>query len=59
MKRDARSPEHSLRSVDGAPGELLAMVRSLVLEFVPATSESIRYGMLDYPGLANLAAQKR
>ncbi|MDH4016671.1 MAG: DUF1801 domain-containing protein [Actinomycetota bacterium] len=59
MKRDDRSPEHYRRSVEGTQSELLEAVRALVLEAAPDIEEGIRYGMLDYPGLANLAAQKQ
>ncbi len=59
MKRDDRSPDHYRKSVEGAQRELLDAVRALVLEAAPDVEEGIRYGMLDYPGLANLAAQKQ
>lgn len=59
MKRDDRSPEDYLRSVEGAQAELIEALRALVLEFAAEASEGMRYGMLDYPRLANLAAQKR
>lgn len=59
MKRDATSPDHYVKSVPGAQRELLEAVRALVREAAPGVEEGIRYGMLDYPGLANLAAQKQ
>ena len=58
MKRDASSPEDYRRSVTGKQADLLEALRALVLKAVPDVDEGIRYGMLDYPGLANLAAQK-
>lgn len=33
-------------------------MRDLILRVAPDVEEGIEYGMLDYPGLANLAAQK-
>lgn len=59
MKRDDRSPAAYRRSVTGAQAELLEAIRAVVREAAPDVEEGIRYGMLDYPGLANLAAQKR
>lgn len=59
MKRDDRSPAHYRRAVEGPQAALLEALRSLIFEAMPAVEEGIRYGMLDYPGLANLAAQKR
>jgi uncharacterized protein YdhG (YjbR/CyaY superfamily) len=58
MKRDDRSPDAVRRLVKGHQAELLEALRTLVLETAPGLEEGIRYGMLDYPGLANLAAQK-
>jgi uncharacterized protein YdhG (YjbR/CyaY superfamily) len=37
---------------------MLEMIRDLIFEVAPETDEIIEYGMLGYPGLANLAAQK-
>jgi len=59
MKREDRSPDHYRRSVEGPQSELLEALRASILAAVPDVEEGIRYGMLDYPGLANLAAQKR
>ncbi|MCG8503699.1 MAG: DUF1801 domain-containing protein [Sphingomonadales bacterium] len=33
-------------------------MRDLILRVAPEVEEGIEYGMLDYPGLGNLAAQK-
>ena len=59
MKRDDTSPDAYRRSVEGAQAELLEAIREVVLDAAPGVEEGIRYGMLDYPGLANLAAQKQ
>jgi hypothetical protein len=37
---------------------MLETIRDVIFEVAPATDEIIEYGMLGYPGLANLAAQK-
>ncbi len=58
MKRDASSPQAYRADVSGAQRELLDAIRDVILDVVPASSEGIAHGMLDYPGLANLAAQK-
>lgn len=58
MKRDASSPAAYRADVTGAQRELLELVRGLVLEAAPGIEETIGHGMLDYPGLANLAAQE-
>jgi uncharacterized protein YdhG (YjbR/CyaY superfamily) len=58
MKRDASSPEAYCADVDGPERDLLEAIRRTILDEAPDLEEGIRYGMLDYPGLANLAAQK-
>jgi len=58
VKRDARSPEHYRADVRGVPSQILESIREILFEVEPALEEGIAYGMLDYPGLANLAAQK-
>jgi len=58
MKRDASSPEAYRADVGPAWGALLEAIRRTILDEVPGVAEGIRYGMLDYPGVANLAAQK-
>lgn len=58
MQRDASSPEAYLADVDGPQREILQAIRQVIREVVPDVEEGIEYGMLDYPGLANLAAQK-
>jgi len=62
VRRDARSPEAYRADVrsDGAPAlvDLFEAIRRTLLDEAPDVEEGIRYGMLDYPGLANLAAQK-
>jgi hypothetical protein len=44
--------------VKGDLRTLLDAVRAVILEVAPDIEEGIGHGMLDYPGLANLAAQK-
>jgi hypothetical protein len=43
MQRDAESPD---------------AYRNVILDVAPCVEEPLRHGMLDYPGLANLGAQK-
>jgi hypothetical protein len=58
MRRDSSSPKAYRNDVEGPQRELLEAIRSVVLEVAPDIEEGIAHGMLDYPGLANLAAQK-
>ena len=58
MKRNSQSPEAYRDDVPGEQRELLEAIRAEILQVAPDISEGIEYGMLDYPGLANLAAQK-
>ena len=58
MKRDASSPAAYRADVRGAQSELLEALREAIFDAVPDVEEGIEHGMLDYPGLANLAAQK-
>ena len=58
MRRRASSPDAYRQDVGPAQSDLLEAIRSVILESVPEVEEGIRYGMLDYPDLANLAAQK-
>jgi uncharacterized protein YdhG (YjbR/CyaY superfamily) len=58
MKRDATSPESYRNDVDGELAEMLETIRSVIFEAGTDVEETIEYGMLDYPGIANLAAQK-
>ena len=59
MKREAATPEAYRASLDEKDRALVDHVREAILDVVPSVEEGVRYGMLDYPGLANLAAQKR
>jgi len=58
MKRDARSPQSYREDVTGEQSEMLETIRNAILSVAPDTEEIIEHGMLGYPGLANLAAQK-
>ncbi len=59
MRRDSSSPEAYRSDVDGDLRTLLEEVRAVIFQVAPDVEEGIGHGMLDYPGLANLAAQKR
>lgn len=58
MRRDDSSPEAYIADVGGEQKELLLAVRGVIRETHSDIEEGMAYGMLDYPGLANLAAQK-
>ena len=58
MKRDATSPLAYRKDVTGEQSEMLETIRNAILSVAPDTAEIIEHGMLGYPGLANLAAQK-
>ena len=58
MKRDAATPAEYLAQIPERQRALIEFVRSAILRDHPDIVEGLRYGMLDYPGLANLAAQK-
>lgn len=59
MKRDAESPKAYLEQLEGGQLELVNAIREGIRKVMPRFEEGVRYGMLDYPGLANLGAQKR
>ena len=58
MKRDAETPADYLAQLPEGQRALVDLLRSAILRDHPDIEEGLRYGMLDYPGLANLAAQK-
>lgn len=58
MRRDDRSPETYRASIEGEQRDMLETVRDVIRDVAPDIQETIGHGMLDYPGLANLAAQK-
>jgi uncharacterized protein YdhG (YjbR/CyaY superfamily) len=58
MRRSDSSPEAYRKDVTGEQSEMLEAIRNVIFEVAPDTDEIIEYGMLGYPGLANLAAQK-
>ena len=58
MRRDDRSPEAYRADVEGDQREILEAIRECILQASPDVEEGIGHGMLDYPGLANLGAQK-
>ncbi len=58
MKRDDSSPAAYLADVPAGQRAMVDRIRAVIREAAPGVREGIRHGMLDYPGLANLAAQK-
>lgn len=58
MKRPDASPDVYIDSVEGPLRGLLVHVRGLVQAAAPDVAEGMRYGMLNYPGVCSLAAQK-
>lgn len=58
MRRNDSSPEAYRTDVTGEQSEMLETIRNAILSVAPDTEEIIEHGMLGYPGLANLAAQK-
>jgi len=59
MRRDVESPKAYLADLNDKQGEIVKRIRSSIKKVAPGIGEGLQYGMLDYPGLANLAAQKR
>ena len=57
MKRNDRSPQAYCEDVTGEQRKMLERIRALILEIVDG-QEEIEYGMLAYPKVAHLAAQK-
>lgn len=59
MKRPSDSPDTYVKSVtEPVLREMLETIRELIRTEFPTVMEGIKHGMLDYPGLANLGAQK-
>lgn len=58
MRRNDSSPVAYRNDVAGEQREMLETIRNAILSVAPDTEEIIEHGMLGYPGLANLAAQK-
>ena len=58
MKRDARSPQAYRSDVSGEQSQVLEAIRDAIFEAAPDAEEIVEYGMLGYPGVAHLAAQK-
>jgi uncharacterized protein YdhG (YjbR/CyaY superfamily) len=58
MRRNDSSPLAYRDDVSGEQSEMLETIRNAILSVAPDTEEIIEHGMLGYPGLANLAAQK-
>ena len=59
MKRDVSDPKAYLEALDADQLAIVRRVRTAIRAVMPEFDEGLRYGMLDYPGLANLGAQKR
>ena len=58
MRRNDNSPEAYRSDVTGKHSEMLEAIRDAIFEVASDADEIVEYGMLGYPGLANLAAQK-
>ena len=58
MQRFVSTPAAYLAEVPTKQRGLLEAIRSLILEAGGGVTENIEYGMLSYPGIASLAAQK-
>lgn len=58
MKRDSGSPSAYRKAVTGEQRRLLESIRATLFEVAPDIEETIEHGMLSYPGLASLGAQK-
>jgi uncharacterized protein YdhG (YjbR/CyaY superfamily) len=59
MRRNDSSPEAYRDDVGGEQREILDRIRDTIFATAPGIDEIIEHGMLGYPGLANLGAQKR
>lgn len=58
MQRDDSSPLAYRNDVTGEQREMLETIRNAILSVAPDIDEIVEHGMLGYPGLANLGAQK-
>ena len=58
MQRDASTPQEYIDMVPDEQRDMLQQIRKEIFAAVPGIEEVNEYGMLGYPGLANLAAQK-
>ncbi len=58
MRRDDSSPSAYRADVVGKQRELLDAIRAEILALAPQIEEQMAYGMLNYPGIGCLAAQK-
>ena len=59
MKRDVADPQGYLDALDPPQRAIVDILRDAIDRLAPEIEEGLRYGMLDYPGLANIGAQKR
>jgi uncharacterized protein YdhG (YjbR/CyaY superfamily) len=58
MQRDSNSPLAYRNEVTGEQSDIIEAIRTQILMVAPDVEEIIEHGMLGYPGLANLGAQK-
>ena len=58
MRRNAESPAVYRSAVTGEQRRLLDAIRAIILETAHDVREGIAHGMLNYPGVASLGAQK-
>jgi uncharacterized protein YdhG (YjbR/CyaY superfamily) len=59
MNRRADTPKQYLDSLEEDQLRIVKKIRKVIKKVAPKVVETIGYGMLDYPGYANLGAQKR
>ncbi len=58
MKRNDASPEAYRADVSGWQRDVVERFRAMIDDVLPGIDEGIKYGMLNYPGVEALAAQK-
>ncbi len=59
MQSKATTPKQYLAELADDQREIIDRIRKAIRKVAPKAKESMQYGMLDYPGLANLGVQKR
>jgi uncharacterized protein YdhG (YjbR/CyaY superfamily) len=58
MQRNASSPDEYRSMIEGEQREILESIRCAVFDVAPGAREELEHGMLSYPGIASLGAQK-
>ena len=59
MQSRAETPRAYLAELGADHRRMVERIRESIRRVAPGVEETIGHGMLDYPGLANLASQKR